>query len=391
MRKIALLLLGLVVAILVALGLVVLSSASEANGLRLYGDQYHFMKRQFMYLGVGLIALVGTAWFDYRKLREHWILPALGYIVIFALLLLVFNYKEVNGSHRWIFLGPVRLQPSEFAKLIIVIVISIWMDKAGWRVELFRRGVLYPICLIGFLALPVMLEPDFGSTMVIGAIGLLIMFVAGARVRHMLPFGLVGFAFVAFKVLTNENRRRRIMGFFDPETLAFFGIKVPEVAANAPIDPAAYQVEMSLVAFRNGGIWGVGLGESMQKHAYLPEAHTDFIFAVGAEELGLFFSLAVIVFFFMFFGLSIYIARTATDRLGRFLVMGMSFLIFSQAMINLAVVCKAFLTKGMALPFFSYGGTNLLCACLAVGMIFSVGIHSAADRKRRVTPAVRTR
>ena len=154
------------------------------------------------------------------------------------------------------------------------------------------------------------------------------------------------------------------------------------------MDPAEYQAYMARVAIQNGGIWGLGLGESMQKHAYLPEAHTDFIFAVGAEELGLFFSIAVIALFAAFFALSIYIARRAADRFGRFLVLGMSFIIFFQAMFNLGVVCEAMPTKGMALPFFSYGGTNLLSAFFAVGTIFSVGLHSVQDRKRQILAKV---
>ncbi len=376
MRKSALFLFGLVVAALVALGLVVLSSASVANGQRLHGDQLYFMKRQFMYLAAGLVVLFCAAKFDYRKWREHASLSVLLYCAVFVLLLAVFGFKAINGSHRWIALGPVRLQPSEFAKLTIVIVTAVLLDKVGWRVELFVRGACWPAALIGVLAAPVVLEPDFGSAMVIGLAGFLVMFVAGTRILHMTPFFLLGGCVLAYKVLTNENRLRRL--------LAFFGERAPDAAA-AQLDPAAYQASMSLVAIRNGGIVGAGLGESMQKHAYLPEAHTDFIFAVGAEELGLVFSVVVIVLFAAFFVLSVCIARKATDRLGRFLAIGMSFIVFFQAMFNLGVVCEALPTKGMALPFFSYGGTNLLSTFFAVGTILSVGIHSFSDRKRRLT------
>ena len=166
------------------------------------------------------------------------------------------------------------------------------------------------------------------------------------------------------------------------------GQDVVEKVTTANMDPAAYQAHMALVAIKNGGLWGVGLGESMQKQYYLPECHTDFIFAVGAEELGLFFSIAVIVLFLAFFCISVYIARNASDRFGRFLVIGMAFIIFFQAMFNLGVVCEALPTKGMALPFFSYGGTNLLSAFFAVGTILSVGIHSYRDKKRVLARSV---
>ncbi len=360
---------------LVALGLIVLSSASVKNGEYLYGDSFHFMKRQFVHLALGLFIAVFASWFDYRKWREHWILPVLLYGGVFVLLLAVFGFKEVNGSYRWIALGPVRLQPSEFAKVTLVIVLSVWMSKVAWRVELFKEGALWPIVLIGGLALPVILEPDFGSVMVMGAVGILIMFVAGTRLLHLLPFVVGGVAIFAFRVLTNENRLRRLMAFFDPS------------ASN----DGSYQANMSLVAIKNGGIWGVGLGSSMQKEGYLPENHTDFIFSIGAEELGLIFTIGVILLYVLFFALSVYIARKSTDRFGRFLVVGMSFLVFFQAMFNLGVVCEALPTKGMALPFFSYGGTNMLTSFFAVGTILSVGIHSFTDRKRRLSASVHAR
>jgi len=357
-RKSALFWFGLVVTTLVALGLVVLSSASEANAVRLHNDAYFFMKRQFAYLVVGLVLASGIALFDYRKWRDYEFLTWLFFAVVLMLLAAVFGFRAINGSHRWIVLGPLRLQPSEFAKLLTVILLSVWLDKSGWRVELFRRGALWPAVLVGVIALPVLLEPDFGSVMVIGLVGFLMMFVAGTRFLHMLPFALLGVGIVVFKVLTNANRVARL---FD--------------------ENKQYQVNMALAAIGNSDIWGAGLGESMQKHLYLPEAHTDFVFAVGAEELGIVFSVSVVLLFVAFLFLAVYIARHAADRFGRFLVIGMTFIIFFQAMFNLGVVCKALPTKGMALPFFSYGGTNLLSAFFAVGTILSVGIHSYRDKK----------
>ncbi len=330
-----------------------------------------------MYLAAGIAIAAGAAAVDYRKWREHWVLAALFYAVVIALLCAVFGFRAINGSHRWIAVGPVRLQPSELAKIATVLVISVWMDKAGWRVELFRRGALWPAAIIGAIALPVLLEPDFGSVMVIGLAGFLVMFVSGTRILHMLPFFACGGIVLAYKVLTNENRVRRLVAFAGERAAS-------GTTSLAEMDPAAYQAYMARVALQNGGIGGVGLGESMQKHFYLPEAHTDFIFAVGAEELGILFSIAVIALFVAFFALSVYIARKAPDRFGRYLVVGMSFIVFFQAAFNLGVVCEALPTKGMALPFFSYGGTNLLSAFFAVGTILSVGIHSFKDRKRQL-------
>lgn len=387
MRKGALFLFGLVVMALVALGLTVLSSASEANGMRLHNDAFFFMKRQFSYLAVGILVAVIVALFDYRHWRNHWSLAVAFYLGVAVLLCLVFMFPPINGSRRWLPFGFLRLQPSEFAKLAVVIATAVWMDLSGWRVELFWRGAIAPMAVIGLFCALVLLEPDFGSVMVIGLAGILVMFLAGTRIMHLLPIGLTGLVAVCAVLVTNENRMRRLGPFFAKISAAFGGGESAAAAAAvssdiSSMDPASYQAYMARVAIQNGGMWGMGLGESMQKHLYLPEAHTDFIFAVGAEELGIMFSIAVVLLFLAFFAISVYIARKACDRFGRYLVMGMSFIVFFQAMFNLGVVCEALPTKGMALPFFSYGGTNLMATFFAVGTILSVGIHSASDAKR---------
>ena len=369
-------LLGISVLALLALGLLVLASASGENGTRLFNDNYHFLWNQGKWLVLAVPCMLAAMFFDYHRWRERpWMTIAL-YLGVLALMAAVFLFPPIKGSRRWLPLGPVRLQPSEFAKLAVVIVVSVWLDRAAWRVELFRRGALVPALLIGFLALPVMAEPDFGSTMVIGFSGFLVMFVAGTRLLHLAPFAVVGICAFVYKVATNANRMARIA--------AFFGVKI-DVGAQVMDEAArraAYQANQALVAMMNGGVWGVGLTQSMQKQKYLPENHTDFIFAIGAEELGIIFSVGTLLLFLAFFLLSVYIARSASDRFGRFLALGMAFIIFFQAIFNIGVVCEALPTKGMALPFFSYGGTNMLASFFAVGTILSVGIHSYRDRKR---------
>ena len=385
MRKSALFAFALVVAALVALGLIVLSSASEANGVRLHKDAYFFLKRQFIYLGVGIVVAAFAAVVDYHRWRDVPGLAWFAYIAVAILLLFVFPQlggREINGSFRWIKLGPVNIQPSEFAKLMTVIILAVWLDRAAWRVELFTKGLVIPCLLIAVYAGLVIKEPDFGSVMVIGAAGGLVMFVSGVRLRHLIPAGLVGAIGAGVVMLFNENRVRRLLAFLESSQDS------AEKVSTATMTAAQYQAHMALVAIKNGGLWGVGLGESMQKQYYLPECHTDFIFAVGAEELGLFFSIAVIILFLAFFCISVYIARNASDRFGRFLVIGMAFIIFFQAVFNLGVVCEALPTKGMALPFFSYGGTNLISAFFAVGTILSVGIHSYRDKKRVLARSV---
>ena len=386
MRKSALFWFGLVVATLVALGLVVLFSASTPNSIRLnHGDAWFFFRRQLIYVGVGLVGAAVVASVDYHVLRRHPLLVWLMYGTVFLLLLAVFPPlgRRVNGAFRWINLGPVNLQPSELAKLAIVVVLARWMDKLNWNVETFWKGAFVPFLLIGAYALPILCETDLGSTMVVGGAGVLVMFVAGTRLSHLIGLGACGAAtFLAFMV-TNANRMRRLSAWLPPKIASLLGYDAA-ASGSGEMSSAAYQSWNSLVAIRRGGIGGVGLTQSMQKQYYLPEAHTDFIFAVGAEELGIGFSIAVIVLFALFLAFAVYIANKASDRFGRLLVIGMTFIIFFQAMFNLGVVCEALPTKGMALPFFSYGGTNMVSALVAVGTILSVGIHSYRDTKRTV-------
>jgi cell division protein FtsW len=366
-KKSVLYVLGLVVAFVVALGLVVLSSASEDNGIRLYNDAYHFIKRQSIFLAVGILLCAVVAAVDYRRWRDNWILTVLFYLVVVVLLVLVFNYKKVNGSHRWIPIGPVRLQPGELAKIVCVIATAVWYDRIAWKIDLWKYGILFPGLIVAIPIGLIVKAPDFGSVMVIGLSIGLIMFIAGVKMAHLIPVFFLGMGAVGVILSKNKNRMGRLTAFMDSSSGA---------------SSASYQANQALIALQNGGIRGEGLGNSMQKHYYLPEAHTDFIFAVGAEELGLAFTIVVLALFTVIFICCIHIARNASDRFGKNLVIGMMFLIVFQAFFNLGVVCKAFPTKGMALPFFTYGGTNLLCTFFAIGTILSVGIHSLDAKKR---------
>jgi cell division protein FtsW len=296
--------------------------------------------------------------------------------VLFGLLLLVLNGKVINGSRRWLDLGFFSVQPSEFAKIAVVICVAVFLDRCSWRIGLFRNGFMFPLLIIAFFATPIICQPDYGSVLVIGVLGLLTMLVCGVKWRYFVLIGVAAIAVIGIILKNNPNRMARINAWLGKEVE--IGVQVSKSAS----DNAAYQAKQSLVAIKNGGVFGVGLYNSMQKEHYLPEAHTDFIFAIGAEELGLFFSLGVIILFTIYFGLSLYIAKHSADRFGRAIAIGMAYLVYMQAMINIGVVCSALPTKGMALPFFSYGGTNLITVGIATGMIFSVGIRALKEKKR---------
>jgi len=385
-RKSALYCFGLVVASLVALGLIVLCSASQPNSIKEYGgNAFAYFLRQTAFVAAGLVVIAVTARIDYRMWKDRRVLTWLAYGIVFLMLLAVFPPigRQVKGAYRWIPLGPINVQPSELAKLMIVIVVAMWMDGLGWKSERFRRGMAVPLALIGVYAVPILAETDLGSTMVVVSAGLLMMLLGGTKLIYLFGAGAVGVLGIAGVLVTNANRMRRLAAWLPDFVCHWLGIEPAVETANvAQMSAAKYQVYNSLVAIHNGGLWGVGLGQSMQKQMYLPEAHTDFVLAIGAEELGVLFTAGVITLFFAFFLLAYYIGYKASDRFGRYLAVGMGFIIFFQAMFNVGVICEALPTKGMALPFFSYGGTNMISACFAVGVILSVGIHSYQDKKR---------
>lgn len=368
--------------ILMTMGLITLSSAGEARAADIHHNSYHFITSQFLFVSVGLVIATVLAFVDYHFWKKHPLLIWIGSGIVFILLLLVlkwFGGRAVNGSYRWLKItSGLRLQPSEFAKLAAVFAMSYWMDKIGWKVGNFKEGILCPGAFLLAMVLPVLLETDLGSSMVIAATVFIIIWIAGVKLTHfLLLMSIVGMGGLGF-LLTNANRMRRLMGYFN------FTDASESVAMSATIakdQEVQRQTKMALIAIKNGGIFGVGPGQSMQKLAYLPEAHTDFIFAVGAEEYGLFFSIGVYSCFIAFYIVSLYIAQHASDRFGRLLVIGMSFIVFFQAMFNMGVVSAALPAKGMALPFFSYGGTNMISSCVCVGIILSVAFHSNTKNK----------
>lgn len=381
MRKQVLFVFGLVTTALVVLGLVILSSAGQRYGVRLYGNEgvneYIFLRGQLKYVAFALIVAAFFAWFDYRNWRNYPFLTIAAYFSIVILLVLVLFTDPIKGSRRWLDLKYFNFQPGEMAKIFTVIAVAVWLDRSSWRVGLWKNGFLWPIGIIGLFAGLVIAEPDFGSCMVIGLAGLLMMILGGVQAIQIALIFFGGLAGFIGYLIHNPNRMARLAAWFGMSDIDI-GAKISEGAA----EQADYQVNQALIAFKNGGYFGVGLNQSMQKYHYLPEAHTDFIFAIGAEELGMVFSIPVFLLFVLFFAIALYIARKSCDKFGRSLAYGMAFLVFFQAMFNMGVVCKAFPTKGMALPFFSYGGTNMLSSAIAVGTILSVGIQSLKEKRR---------
>ena len=364
--------LGIAVLSLVVAGFVVLASAGEMNGWRLYGDSSFFFWRQAIWLGVSFFFLLAAAFFDYHRWREWPWLTIAFYVLVVVLMASVFAFPATKGSHRWLRLGSIRMQPSELAKILVVIASAVLLDRLGWRIERFWKGAFPVVAVTAVLMGLAVAEPDFGATMVIALTAGILFLVAGMRIGHMGLMGLVGACGVGTLLAFNANRMNRIAAWLPGWLASALGFSPEVIAENAEKD-ASYQLQHALEAIRRGGVFGTGFSRSEEKLGYLPEAHTDFIFAIGAEEWGLFFSIALLVLFVVFFVCGMIIAAHAPDRLGRLLAYGMTFLVFFQAMFNLGVVTGCLPTKGLALPFISYGGTNLITAMVAVGTLFNVG------------------
>lgn len=331
---------------LVALGMVMLSSASSVRGEYLHKDPFFFVKRQGIWLGIGLVAALVASNIPYRFWKPTaWLM--LGGTVALLVAVLVFG-AEINGSRRWIF----GFQPSETAKFSVVAALAAYYTGKPLHAREFRHGLVVPGLLLGGVALLILGEPDFGTTALVGGVGAILMLAGGAHKGWLAGAALAGMLLLVVYVSTDKHRWDRVMAWLD-------------ASSHPELSHQALQAER---AFSLGGAEGVGLVDSLQKQRYLPEVHTDFIYAVVAEELGLAGSVGVLLLFAVFTLCGYGISCATSDQFGRLLSLGITLMIGLQALMNIAVVTGSVPTKGIALPFFSYGGTSL-CMCL-----FEVGV-----------------
>jgi len=349
------------VLLLLAFGLLMVFSASSIVGLfRENEDGFYFLRQQAITAAAGLILLFGISRLDYRRLRPLAFL-GLGFAAFLLILVRVPGVgSEAGGATRWLELGFISLQPSEFAKLAVVVfgahILSSRRILRGDQAAMFLR--LVPP--VGGLCLLILLQPDLGTAVMVGMILLGLLWAAGmGRVQW---FGLTGaaFAFAAVMIATADYRRQRFLAFLDPF---------------ADAQDSGFQIVQSLIAIGSGGLFGVGPGQSVQKFSYLPEAHTDMIFAIIGEEFGLLGITAVIALFAALLVSAWRIARGCADPFGKYLVAGTVFLIGGQALLNMGGVMAALPLTGVPLPFISFGRTNLLVVLAAVGIVLSVARH----------------
>ncbi|MFV0415532.1 MAG: putative lipid II flippase FtsW [Chthoniobacterales bacterium] len=341
---------------LAALGLVMLFSTSAfAKDSR--GDMYFFVKRQTIWMVLGICACVFAALMDYHWWKRTWWVWFTGAVVLLLLCFVPSIGMKINGSYRWINLGFMALQPSELAKIAAIFFLAWWYSRFEDKTKTLLLGFMAPLAIVGVLCVLILMEVDLGATALIGATALAVMFVAGVNsllLTILVGGGLGGLIAVAMSI---PERMARITAFIDPQKYR--------------LDEGLQQWQ-ALIAFGSGGLYGLGLGEGRQKMLYLPYAHTDFIFPMIGEELGIIATLLVVLAY-LFICLTGYIvASNAQDRFGSLLGFGAITIIALQAAINIGVTTSLLPNKGMPLPFISYGGSNLLVCLFMIGLLVSI-------------------
>ena len=351
-------------------GAVMIFSASAVTAQQQFGHSYHFVLRQIMWLVVGLLGMFALMKLDYHKLRE----PAVVYSVLCVVVILLigtFFLDKSHATHRWIKLGPAQIQPSELAKLAVILYLAWFLDlkrRAATRLEFRKEDLLHSILpavapILICVAL-IVLQPDLGTSVDIVLIMTAILYVAGLS-WQWLAVGVAAATPVLFFLITHVSyRNARLTAFLHPES-----------------DPqgAGFQLLQSLIAVGSGGFTGVGLMESKQKLFYLPEAHTDFIYAVICEELGFLGAAIIIALFAAYAWRGLRASFNAPDGFGRMLALGATAMVLFQALINFAVVLGMMPTKGIPLPFVSYGGSSLLVMLLATGVLLNVAQQGSSN------------
>lgn len=343
---------------LTCLGVVMVFSASAVMADKRYHDGFYFLKRQGGFALLGLLVMFVTMRFDYRQWKTLSVY-ALGLSLLLLLAVLIPGIAgTAGGSSRWIklFFG-LRFQPSELAKISLVMFMAFSLDRKQDKVKELGKGFLpYMVVLMILIAL-LLKQPDLGSAVTLCLVAFTMLFTAGTRPSHILAVILISLPIFYKLVMDVDYRRQRIVAFLDPWQDPLHG---------------GYQIIQSLLAFGKGGLSGVGLGNGMQKLFYLPEAHTDFILAVIGEEFGFLGVVIVIGMYFLLVQRAFYIALAAQDTFGRFLALGIAALFGIQATFNMGVVTGLLPTKGLALPFLSYGGSSLLVSLFSVGILLNI-------------------
>jgi cell division protein FtsW len=342
---------------LLALGMAMIFISSTLMAQSQYNDAYYFIKRQGVYALLGLGALFLGRSIDYHRYKR-WIYP----ILLISLLSLVLVFVpgiggKVRGAARWVRLGPLTLQPSEFAKLAVVLFLAYSLSRKQDKIQYFAIGFLPHMLVAGLFIALILKEPDFGTSVTLGAIVFTMLFVGGTRVTHILLTLSACIPLGVLMVLRDPKKFARVLSFLDPWKHG---------------QDVGYQLKQALLAIGSGGLWGLGPGQSRAKLFYLPDCHTDFILAIFSEEMGFLGVLLVLALFTIVICRGFRLSLKAPDSFGSYLALGLTLMIGLPALINMGVVSGILPTKGLSLPFLSYGGSGLLVNLLAVGILLNI-------------------
>jgi cell division protein FtsW len=354
----------IVVLALVSFGIVMVYSTTAILAGDRFGDPYFFLKRQALYAVIGFLLMIAMMFVPHEMLRRFaYPILAVSILSLIAVLIPGIGHRA-GGAMRWLRISSFSFQPSEFVKLGLIIFLSYFLTKKEEKIRSFSFGFLPTLVLSGLVIALVLKEPDFGAALFLTTMVFLFLFVSGARVVYIAASFLLALP-VAYYLLTNvAYRYRRLMSFIRPWD-----------------DPGgtSFQIIQSFLSFGSGGLFGLGLGEGRQKLFFLPAPHTDFIFSVIGEELGLLGAMVLVLLFFIFTLRGIAIANAMEDRFGALLALGVTLMISLQAVINMGVVLGLLPTKGLTLPFISYGGTSLITNLVGVGILLR--LSTRVERK----------
>lgn len=359
---------------MLVIGIVMLFSTS-AFAKDSHGDMYFFIKRQAVWLAVGLVVCTFAAMVDYHFWQRTWWIWFGIALVALAFCFVPHFGMRINGSRRWVGLGPVTFQPSEIAKVAVVFFLASWFAVREKESGQLLQGFVIPFAIVSTVLALILLEVDLGTTALVGATMFVMMFVAGTHPALLGLLSLGGVGGILFVATQMSERMGRLAAFMDPERFK---------------DDAGLQQMQALIAWGSGGMEGLGLGNGRQKMLYLPYAHTDFIFPMIGEELGLRVSLLVVFLFVVIIVSAMMIALHAKDRFGLLLGCGIVSLLGLQAAVNIGVTTSLLPNKGLPLPFVSYGGSNLAACLFGVGILLNIyrqGVLEPANKKRAVIRA----
>lgn len=348
--------------LLVGISLVIVNSASNIWSMDKFNSPYRIFVKQAIWIGLGMVLLIAGMRVDYHFYRRPWVIWS-GLAIVVVALIVVFGSPKINEARRWITVRGFTMQPSEFAKLAAIFFTAALLERRMHRINEVKYALM-PIGIVtGILTGLIVLQPDFGTSAALSGVVLVMVFTAGLSFKYMAAVVGVLVPVAAAVVYFEPYRLLRITSFLDPEA-----------------DPrgAGYQLLQSLLAVGSGGLFGRGLGEGVQKLGYIPEPHSDFIYAIIAEELGL---VGVTVVLLCFCVIAIRGIRTATyapDRYGALLATGLTAMIAGQALVNISVVIGLLPTKGIPLPFVSYGGSSMLASMIALGILLNISQHATA-------------